>query len=500
MKKTLFLTVFTCAMALLTEAAVGQTTKTIYFVRHAEDQTAVFQQGNNGKALLPDCKPFMNEGVLEDCCTEMLSPLGAKRAELLAKWFKDRGLLPSITHVLAAELAAHASGQAWSKAFYDRIVRRPDDMTEIAAYYFGKGGKTLPNAMKKGFASAFGRFDGYQLAKYRGEQKAVKLVDLVNLVRPVPNERNTLALKQLVAGELKSDSTWEARLTQAGQQAENEAEKSELKNAAWTELLRANKLGYLALLRNLRNIAEQAPELAQEVAAQLTDRARIKQSLVLPFQFLSAIDAVQETNSPQKRVLLDALNKALELALDNVPRFAGRTLVVLDDSGSMTGCKTQYANRSPMQIGALFAPALYKAHDADLMRFSDDASYVRENPADSMAGIAERLVKNARSAGTNFPAIFQVANQRYDRIIILSDMQGWMQGGAPKEPFARYQAKYNTQPFVYSFDLQGYGSLQFPEQNVFALAGFSDKVFDLMQLLETDRMALVREIEKVELA
>ena len=119
MKKLMFLTVFACAMALLTETAIGQTTKTIYFVRHAEDQTAVFQQGNNGKAFLPDCKPFMNEGVREDCCTEVVSPLGAKRAELLAKWFKDKGLLPSITHVLATHKVrtlqtvqpiAHAAG------------------------------------------------------------------------------------------------------------------------------------------------------------------------------------------------------------------------------------------------------------------------------------------------------------------------------------------------------------------------------------------------------
>jgi len=134
-----------------------------------------------------------------------------------------------------------------------------------------------------------------------------------------------------------------------------------------------------------------------------------------------------------------------------------------------------------------------------LMRFSDEASYVRENPADSMAGIAERLVKNARSGGTNFHAIFQVAREKYDRIVILSDMQGWMHGGAPTSPFAEYRRKFDANPFVYSFDLQGYGSLQFPEQNVFALAGFSDKVFALMQLLETDRMALIREIEKVEL-
>jgi phosphohistidine phosphatase SixA len=119
MKKTLFITVYICALALLTGTAIGQTTKTIYFVRHAEDQTAVFQQGLGGKALLPDCKPFMNAGVLEDCCTEVVSPLGAKRAELLAKWFTDKGLLPSITHVLAThkvrtlqtvQLVAHAAG------------------------------------------------------------------------------------------------------------------------------------------------------------------------------------------------------------------------------------------------------------------------------------------------------------------------------------------------------------------------------------------------------
>jgi broad specificity phosphatase PhoE len=119
MKKKLFLTACICAMAILTETAIGQTTKTIYFVRHAEDQTAVFQQGNNGKAFLPDCRPFINEGVLENCCTEVVTPLGAERARLLAKWFTDKGLLPSITHVLATHKVrtlqtvqpiAHAAG------------------------------------------------------------------------------------------------------------------------------------------------------------------------------------------------------------------------------------------------------------------------------------------------------------------------------------------------------------------------------------------------------
>ena len=119
MKKTLFVTVFACAITLLTQTAVGQTTKTIYFVRHAEDQVALYQRGKNGKVFVTDCKPFKNEGVIEDCCTEVLNPLGTERAKLLAKWFKDEGLLPGITHVLATHKVrtlqtvqpiAHAAG------------------------------------------------------------------------------------------------------------------------------------------------------------------------------------------------------------------------------------------------------------------------------------------------------------------------------------------------------------------------------------------------------
>ena len=67
-------------------------------------------------------------------------------------------------------------------------------MLEILAYFESKGGKHLPNAMKKGLAKAFDRFDSYQLAKYRGENRAYKLIDVVNLVHPKPTERNERAM------------------------------------------------------------------------------------------------------------------------------------------------------------------------------------------------------------------------------------------------------------------------------------------------------------------
>ena len=195
----------------------------------------------------------------------------------------------SITHALAAELAQAASGQAWSKGFYDKIVKRPDDMLEIAAYFMAQNkGKNLTNAMKKGFAEAFNRFDTYQLAKYRGENKAVKMVDLVNLVRPMPTTRNAEGLTGLVNDTLRQTETWEAKLTEVGQKAETEDEKTSMKADAWAELLGSKRLGYFALLRNVRNILEQAPQLTEAVCEQLTDRKAIKNSMVLPFRFLTA--------------------------------------------------------------------------------------------------------------------------------------------------------------------------------------------------------------------
>jgi hypothetical protein len=424
-----------------------------------------------------------------------VDPLFAAKAGIYAR---TKFGMRSITHVLAAELAAYASGQEWSKSFYEKIIYRPDDMLEIVAYYHAKGGKTLPNAMKKGFAKAFDRFDSYQLAKYKGERRAVKLVDLVNLVHPVPTKKNDKALKELISGNLKNTQTWEAKLTKAGQSANSDAEKEQMKAKAWAELIKEGKLGYFALLRNLRNINSQAPELMKEVTKMLRDPARIRKSMVLPFRYLTAMDALQADDTRVNRKLLKALNEAMEIALSNVPKFEGNTLVVLDDSGSMTWSKNGNG-RSPIQIGAIFAAVLYKTNNADLMRFSDDASYVRPYFGDAASSIADRLIKRAKSGGTNFHAIFENAKHAYDRIIILSDMQGWIGHYAPTKAYAKYKQRFGVNPYVYSFDLQGYGSLQFPEHNVFCLAGFSEKVFDIMKVLESDRNALINAIERVEI-
>ena len=115
-----------------------------------------------------------------DKIKELLPKVDKEFAAKAAIYARNEFGMRSITHVLASELAPYIAGKEWNKRFYDKVIRRPDDMIEIVSYHKGKGDK-LSGAMKKGFARAFDKFDRYQLAKYRGEGKSVKLVDIVNL-------------------------------------------------------------------------------------------------------------------------------------------------------------------------------------------------------------------------------------------------------------------------------------------------------------------------------
>lgn len=395
----------------------------------------------------------------------------------------------SISHVVAGELAKHVKGEEWSKRFFDKVVYRPDDMMEILSYYLNEYKKPIPNALKKGLALAFNKFDEYSLAKYRGNGKALSLIDVVNLVHPKPTDKNKIALGKLVEDKLVSKGTWESELTKAGQEADGEEAKNELKKEVWVKLIKEKKLGYFALLRNLRNILEQAPEAIPDAIKMLTNGKLIKKSLVLPFRFTTALEQIKQTNFSESMNVIIALNMAVDISLDNVPKLDGKTLVVLDVSGSMEG--------KPSEIGSLFAAILVKTNFADFMKFSNDAKYVTLNPLDSTITLADSI--KFATGGTNFHSIFKKANKPYDRIIILSDMQGWMEYHAPTAEFNDYKSRTNCDPFIYSFDLQGYGSLQFPERNVFCLAGFSEKIFDVMKYLEQDKKALIKEIEKVEI-
>ena len=220
------------------------------------------------------------------------------RPEFAAKaavYARDQYNMRSISHVVAGELAQRVKSSEWMRPFVKNVIVRVDDMLEILAYYRGKyGRKPVPNALKRGIRDSFEKFDGYQLAKYRGEGRAVKLVDAVNLVHPAPTDRNREALKQLVEGTLRSTETWESRLTQAGQAAGVDGDKAEMKAEAWAELVRTRRIGYMALVRNLRNIIQDAPEVVYEACIMLLQPELVRKSRMLPFRFVTARDEIEK--------------------------------------------------------------------------------------------------------------------------------------------------------------------------------------------------------------
>jgi 60 kDa SS-A/Ro ribonucleoprotein len=420
---------------------------------------------------------------------ELLKQVDPRFAAQAAVFARNEFGMRSISHIVAAEIANSVKGQSWTKDFFNVVCRRADDPVEILAYYMATYGKPIPNSLKKGLAAALQRFDHYQLAKYRRDGQAFKMIDAVNLIRP----KETPAIKALMTGTLKPADTWETKLTQAGQAAEDEESKSEMKAQAWAEMIREKKLGYLALIRNLRNILQSADsELVSLVCEQLRNKDAIAKSLVFPFQIHTAYEVVGGLNGSVSRKVMGALDDAIDLSCGNVPKLEGDSVVFLDVSGSMSG--------KPAQIASIFAAVICKAWDADLIRFDDSAAYVNYNRKDSTMSLSRGF--QFSGGGTNMPSAIQAMNRKYSRVLILSDMQTWVGGhayGNANTAMQAYTRKFGVKPFVYSFDLNGQGTMAFPEDRVAAIAGFAgDKLFKIMSLLEQDRQAMVHTIEKVE--
>lgn len=407
--------------------------------------------------------------------------------------------LRTVSHAMAAMIAHHAKGAPWLRDFFFAIVKRADDMSEIAsAYREIYKINYIPNAMKRGFAEAFGKFDEYALAKYQLKDKDPSLADVMNLVHPVPNDLNRLALYNLAHDQLRNEDTWEARLSVAGQDGTSKAD-------VWKELVEKNELGIFAILRNLRNLMDNVDETTMKQALSvLTDGEQVRKSLILPFDFLTAhkVITAEKFGHKYQKMVLDAISMAVELACANVKPFKGRTAIVVDESGSMQNGVNQTGD-SPAIAAAMFASILVKVNPgAEIVLFSDNARYFPVQPTQTVMDISGYITRNYRSAGTNHVAAVQALNKAYDTIIWLSDEQGWGMGSgsgnSTSAALGTYCTKFNAKPSVFSWNLNNIdGTMQFHPNSVVTLAGWSFRVFDLIARIQNGGEFMTQEIDKL---
>jgi polyhydroxyalkanoate synthesis regulator phasin len=429
----------------------------------------------------------------------------------------------SITHFGSVLMAPYLSGNEIGKRYYSKrnkkaetggIIHRLDDMLEIVACYVTLNpGKPLPASMKKGFKNAIENADTYELAKYQGKNKLISLVDVVNLVHPKPKNEMKETFKSLMSGELKQFNTVEDKNTESGKVVAEKVKKGEITKTEAEEVLKEAKtenykelvlnrtIGYLALLRNLRNILNNSndTELINGVIGMLTDKNLIKKALIFPHQIDLAFEVLLSelgaSHSGLNKILV-ALNTAYELAIPNLTELFphGRTAVVFDSSGSMSD-KIQLATRkqgSDSAIGkaALIAATLGKGIGADVFHFASTCEQIKYNPIDSINTIKKLFVSKQGSVGhgTEFNSIITKLKDNYDRVFIISDMQG-----NSRLTQSDYKNKH-----IYNIDIVGYGTTMFkPGEKRYQLFGYSSEIYELIKKVEVDPKALINAIEAI---
>jgi len=419
-----------------------------------------------------------------------VDPLFAAKAAIYAR---DTFGMRSITHLAAAALAGASFPE--KRAFYRAVVVRPDDALSILAAY-GVDGKPIPNAMKRGIADKLAVFKPETLAKYKSTDREVNMYDAINLVHP-----KSAAVNAFMNGTISSADTWEVALSASKDKA-----------ASWRSLVLENKLGIMALLRNLRNIIENCErdsEVMNAVAVQLTDTDAIMRSRLFPYRFLAAYQTfmgnnrygsfgVRAATAPQK--ILTAINRAAEISLVNVPELEGSTGLLLDISGSMHTTMSDKSQMRMVDAGAMLGAMLFKKNpDSELVKFGTHARKFSVNADMPLLEIAKFFATgDGLGCGTNLPSGFDALSGKHDRVIIVSDMQTWMRYGGQRV-WSGYNRRTGANSFGYEIDLGGYGqtALQNRDSREFHLSTISDKVFLVMNGLETGGAGLVETIEKV---
>lgn len=391
----------------------------------------------------------------------------------------------SVSHVLTAYLAHEVEGKPYVRRTVKGVSLRGDDVTEIMSFYLSTFGKPIPNSLKKGINDVLRGFDEYTLAKYKGTGRAVKMRDLLCLCRPKPIGKEQEALwKRCLEGTLEIPETWETQLSANGNNRDT-----------WEKLIDSGKVGYMALLRNLRNILVATPRNIDKVFAKLSDPISVRKSKQLPFRFLSAYKSICDIGGSK---VFDVLETAVEASVDNLPKLPGTTVIAVDCSGSMGNRISAKSQIECCEIGMMLGIIANRICD-------DAVFYVFNNHIERKAFSLRNniLYTTAHEAmahgGTRMELPFVAMRNEHvnaDRIIVISDNE--CNSGFWHEPVQsladKYRAISGNNIWVHAIDLQGYGTQQFhgPKTNI--IAGWSEKVFDFILLAEQGEGTLEKTI------
>ena len=438
----------------------------------------------------------------------------------LAVYARTQMHLRSIPLLLLVELAKVHNGDDLVSRAVEKTVLRADEIMELLMCYQWRNPSAAPRKklgklsrqIQNGLQRAFNRFDEYQFAKYDRDNLEVKLRDALFLVHPKAKDEQQQALfDKIVNRQLETPYTWETELSALGQQPfASDEEKTAAFRQKWEELVRSGKLGYMALMRNLRNMLQADVSFAdlQLVCDRLSDAAQVAKSKQLPFRYLSAYREVEQVHNTGTSALMSALETAVRHSAANIEGFDENTRVLIasDVSGSMWTKVNAKSTVRLFDIGLLLSMLLKSRCQQVIAGIFGNEWSVVNMPSENILMATRQLERLEGKVGysTNgYKVVDWLIEQKQvmDKVMMFTDMQMWDSTGR-NSTFEKSWRRYKQlapQAKLYLFDLGGYGQspLRLVEPDVYLISGWSDRVFDVLSAIDKggDALSVINSIE-----
>lgn len=347
---------------------------------------------------------------------------------------------------LTAKLVGIKDKQGFNADYIAQFLTRGDDpinLIELYRKYNPK--KPLPNIYKKAIAKAVAQFDDYVLGKYAHKSGNLKLVDVVNMCHPQPTE----SLDKLMTGTLPVPNTWETVITNTHSDEE--------KASAWSKLVCSGELPDMAFLMNIRNIDQYVPNGAELITQRIK---QIKSKKILPITFLRAGFAV-----PRFQTFLET--KFIEQFVSN-EKLDGKTIVLVDVSGSMDGEALKYASSLAMIAKEKYQTCQVYTFSENLVKVKDSRGF----------NLAENIDRSQIHGGTRmWRSIQQLLRlEESDRLIVITDEQS--------QDSIKENIKIPSKGF-YIINVASYDkSVDTGNNKITKINGVSEKVYDYIDHIE----------------
>jgi hypothetical protein len=426
-----------------------------------------------------------------------------------------------------SETPAPDSGPGLNRQLIAAACLRADEPGEVLAYWTNRYGRNLPMPVKRGLADAARKvYTERSALRYDGGSGAVRLGDVVDLVHPTPKgpeqsalfgwlldrrhgrretpeadlallpgvtartELNALPVRErhafarrVLAGEPDAEATWIKAL--AGQwewgkswlgQESEDGMFERVSDADQWRLFVEGGLGYMAMIRNLRNFdnAKISPDLVKHISGVIADREEVAKSRQFPFRFYSAYKATAGSHWAAP------LAAGLDWSLPNVPALDGNSLILLDMSGSMFGWGGDRTKTTLAELAALFGVAVaLRAEKADVIAYGTGSRPIK---IDKGKSVMDHLSQFGSMGGTQTTETLRTNFKKdvHDRVILITDEQLH-----PDRFGSTFDSILPPEVPLYSWNLGGNRIAQAESgPNRFTFAGLTDQSWRLIPLLE----------------